>query len=381
MLKLTSILKKAKFGNVVLPIIAVMMATTMIWAAAVSNGNETSNEVIAQAASESSTQATTDNTTTSAPAPAAVNSDNAASDVSSESTCSSDVQAPVSSAANTPSVTKAAAVTTGAPSNCTAATANKNACPSFAKNAAGCLSCPSCGCPQSICEGGNCNTANCKTAACTLCDKTSNSIAGKCPFQFNLPAALAAATNGGSTCPKVTSNCPSTAAPAATTPAPAVTKPVTAAPKPVTTAAPAATAPAKPVTTAPAQSGNLAQYAQDVFNIVNQERANAGLNPLAYDTQIEQAANLRAQEIVQSFSHTRPNGTSCFTVFKEMGISYTMVAENIAYGQRTPAEVMNGWMNSEGHRKNILTPELTNIGVGVYQSGNTIYWVQLFKRG
>ena len=145
-----------------------------------------------------------------------------------------------------------------------------------------------------------------------------------------------------------------------------------------TTKAPAVTA--APATTA-APSSSLSEYAQAVFNSVNAERQKAGLSTLSYDGQLDQAANVRAQEIVQSFSHTRPDGRSTFSILSDLGISYTSAGENIAYGQRSPEEVMTGWMNSEGHRANILNSNFTSIGVGVYKSGNTLYWVQLFKRG
>ena len=78
------------------------------------------------------------------------------------------------------------------------------------------------------------------------------------------------------------------------------------------------------------------------------------------------------------FSHTRPDGRSCFTALTDLGISYGGAGENIAYGQSSPEEVMTAWMNSSGHRANILNSSFTKLGVGVYKSGNTIYWVQLF---
>lgn len=123
------------------------------------------------------------------------------------------------------------------------------------------------------------------------------------------------------------------------------------------------------------------EYIVKVIEIVNQERQNAGLSPLAYDEQITYAATHRSFEMAANdfFDHIRPNGTNCFTVMKEYGISYRTAGENIAAGQRTPEKVMKDWMNSEGHRKNILTSGFTKIGVGiaVNQSGR-LYWTQLF---
>ena len=122
----------------------------------------------------------------------------------------------------------------------------------------------------------------------------------------------------------------------------------------------------------------LAAYANEVLQLVNQERARAGLSSLTSESAITAAANVRAQESRQSFSHTRPNGTSFSTALREHGVSYRTSGENIAYGQRTPQEVVNAWMNSPGHRANILNPSFNKIGIGVYQHNGTIYWAQLF---
>ena len=120
-------------------------------------------------------------------------------------------------------------------------------------------------------------------------------------------------------------------------------------------------------------------YAQQVVNLVNVERAREGLTPLTLDTTVTKAANVRAMEIQSSFSHTRPNGSSFSTVLGENGVSYRGSGENIAYGQRSPEEVVTGWMNSPGHRANIMNQNFKNIGVGHAQNSNgTQYWVQLF---
>lgn len=120
-------------------------------------------------------------------------------------------------------------------------------------------------------------------------------------------------------------------------------------------------------------------YAEQVVKLVNGERAKAGLSPLTLDADITAAANVRAQEIKQQFSHTRPDGSSFSTVLKEQGISFRGSGENIAWGQKSPEQVMNGWMNSEGHRANILNKNFKNIGVGYYQDENGVnHWVQLF---
>ena len=120
-------------------------------------------------------------------------------------------------------------------------------------------------------------------------------------------------------------------------------------------------------------------YIQQVIDLVNQERAKAGLSPVTEAADLSAAAAVRAQEITRSFSHTRPDGTYYNTVLNGNGVSYMGSGENIAYGQATPAAVMNGWMNSQGHRANILNKNFTEIGVGCYENGSGVkYWVQLF---
>lgn len=120
-------------------------------------------------------------------------------------------------------------------------------------------------------------------------------------------------------------------------------------------------------------------YARQVVELVNEERAKAGLPALVMDGVLTRAANVRAKEIKKSFSHTRPDGTGFSSVLKEYGISYRGSGENIAWGQKSPEEVVEGWMNSEGHRANIMNKNFKNIGVGYYQDERGVnYWVQLF---
>ncbi len=118
-------------------------------------------------------------------------------------------------------------------------------------------------------------------------------------------------------------------------------------------------------------------YAMQVAAIVNRERAANGLAPLQYSDRLSEAALIRAGEIQSVFSHTRPDGSRCFTALAEAGISYRSAGENIAYGQRTPEEVMQSWMNSSGHRANILGT-YDYIGVGVTYKNGTYYWSQFF---
>lgn len=162
--------------------------------------------------------------------------------------------------------------------------------------------------------------------------------------------------------------------PKATKPAPPQTQvPETQAPTqpPETTQAPTQTQP-------PETQALSGSNANQVLQLVNQERAKAGLSALAANGTLTNAANKRATEIVSVFDHTRPNGSSFFTVLEEHGVSMTTAGENIAYGQRSPSEVVTAWMNSPGHAANILNGKFGKLGVGVYETNGTIYWVQLF---
>lgn len=135
-----------------------------------------------------------------------------------------------------------------------------------------------------------------------------------------------------------------------------------------------------PSTSIPVETGNFNGYVDEVIRLVNVERANAGLAPLAKNGAVCQAAEVRASEIGVSFSHTRPDGRNCFTVFEEFGINYTACGENIAAGHPTPEAVVQGWMNSPGHRANILNEDFEEIGVGVKNVNGSMQWVQLFLR-
>lgn len=119
-------------------------------------------------------------------------------------------------------------------------------------------------------------------------------------------------------------------------------------------------------------------YEDKVISLVNEERAKNGLSPLTKDSGAVKVAHVRAKEIVKSFSHTRPDGSSCFTAASEQGVTYRSAGENIAYGYSSPEQVVTGWMNSDGHRKNILSSSFSKIGVGCYESAGTLYWSQFF---
>lgn len=120
----------------------------------------------------------------------------------------------------------------------------------------------------------------------------------------------------------------------------------------------------------------------EVLRIVNEERLAQGLEPLSMFSGIQKAAGTRAEEIADYFNHIRPDGTSCFTAISEQGIAYRSAGENIAAGYMSPSDVMSGWMNSPGHRSNILGSEYDHLGVG-YCTGGSYgkNWSQLFVGG
>lgn len=120
-------------------------------------------------------------------------------------------------------------------------------------------------------------------------------------------------------------------------------------------------------------------YAQQVLVLVNKERVKAGLSELSLSDTLTAPAQKRAVEIKDVFSHTRPDGRSWSSVLSDYNISYRASGENLAYGYNTPEAVVTGWMNSPGHRANILSANFNQIGIGVYtDSRGTVYCSQLF---
>ncbi|MFJ7736580.1 CAP domain-containing protein [Lysinibacillus sp. NPDC097287] len=119
-------------------------------------------------------------------------------------------------------------------------------------------------------------------------------------------------------------------------------------------------------------------FEQEVVKLTNAERTKAGLAPLQTDTKLMAAAREKSQDMQSKnyFSHTSPTFGSPFDRLKALGISYKAAGENIAKGQRTPQEVVKAWMNSPGHRANILNANFTHIGVGYVKTGN--HWTQQF---
>jgi uncharacterized YkwD family protein len=149
---------------------------------------------------------------------------------------------------------------------------------------------------------------------------------------------------------------------------------------PKTPAAP--TTPTTPTTPAPttptAPTDSVVAYENKVLELVNVERQKAGLKPLQMDEAVRNVARKKSEDMQAKkyFSHTSPTYGSPFDMMKQFGISYRTAGENIAMGQRTPEEVVKAWMNSPGHKANILKADFTHIGVGYVANGS--YWTQMF---
>jgi uncharacterized protein YkwD len=124
---------------------------------------------------------------------------------------------------------------------------------------------------------------------------------------------------------------------------------------------------------------DTAAFAEEAFRLTNAERQNAGLTPFSHASSLATVAKARAKETIVLFSHKRPDGQSCFTLYDDYGVVYTRAAENIAFGQSTPSDVVSSWMKSPSHKANILNPNLNLIGIGIAIDKNgLLYWVQSF---
>lgn len=128
----------------------------------------------------------------------------------------------------------------------------------------------------------------------------------------------------------------------------------------------------------PQVSQAVRAYEQEVVRLVNAQRAQNGLKPLAENWELSRVARYKSADMAgkRYFSHESPTYGSPYQMMRSFGISFRFAGENIAYGQRTPAAVVSAWMNSSGHRANILSSSYTQIGVGYHEAGN--YWTQMF---
>ena len=128
----------------------------------------------------------------------------------------------------------------------------------------------------------------------------------------------------------------------------------------------------------PQLDSTVSAYEREVVRLVNEVRVQNNLKPLEENWELSRVARYKSQDMVDNsyFSHTSPVYGSPFQMIKAFGLSYRTAGENIAYGQRTPQAVVNAWMNSSGHRANILNASYTQIGVGYVANGH--YWTQMF---
>ena len=128
----------------------------------------------------------------------------------------------------------------------------------------------------------------------------------------------------------------------------------------------------------PLLDSSVTSFEREVVQLVNEHRVQNGLQPLTENWELSRVARYKSQDMVDNryFSHTSPTYGSPFQMIRAFGLSYRTAGENIAYGQRTPQAVVNAWMNSSGHRANILNASYTQIGVGYVANGH--YWTQMF---
>ena len=128
----------------------------------------------------------------------------------------------------------------------------------------------------------------------------------------------------------------------------------------------------------PEKDDEASAFEQEVIRLVNEIRLNNGLGALTYDWELARVAEYKSRDMRERgyFSHTSPTYGSPFQMMKSFGLSYRSAGENIAMGYKTPEAVVNAWMNSSGHRANILNSSFTHIGIGYIKDGN--YWTQMF---
>lgn len=133
-----------------------------------------------------------------------------------------------------------------------------------------------------------------------------------------------------------------------------------------------------------AMPAHAASKADELLQLVNAERAQAGVAPLSMGSSaLNAAAQARAKELTVNYSYNRPDGTNCFTVLKEYGVSDTATGENAAWGETTPEKVVADWMASEGHRVNIMDPAAKYMCLGYNYDANSQWghnWIQIFAK-
>ncbi|NMB30346.1 MAG: SafA/ExsA family spore coat assembly protein [Clostridiales bacterium] len=131
------------------------------------------------------------------------------------------------------------------------------------------------------------------------------------------------------------------------------------------------------------QENSLKSFEDEVMRLINVERTNRGIPALKSHWELSRVARYKSQDMIDKnyFSHTSPTYGTPFTMMQNFGLRFSSAAENIAYGQRTAKEVVSAWMNSPGHRENILSRSYTHTGVGAAKKANgTLYWTQMFMK-
>ena len=131
------------------------------------------------------------------------------------------------------------------------------------------------------------------------------------------------------------------------------------------------------------QENSLKSFEDEVMRLINVERTNRGIPALKSHWELSRVARYKSQDMIDKnyLSHTSPTYGTPFTMMQNFGLRFSSAAENIAYGQRTAKEVVSAWMNSPGHRENILSRSYTHTGVGAAKKANgTLYWTQMFMK-
>ena len=223
------------------------------------------------------------------------------------------------------------------------------------------------------------------TVALLAADQQTQYVPGRFAAIYNMYPALFTKPDGSLVFGTETIITPTTAAATETTTAPttaATTAPTTAAttatekpPKTTQTAAPAATtaAPTAPAATGDSSGSYSSDMAYAILDLVNAQRAAAGLPGVTWNDTLADSARIRSSEIVVKWSHTRPDGSAWYTAGSQMEMG-----ENLAFGQTTTQQVIDEWMASPGHAENILRSTFTQMGVSCYYCNGTYYWAQHF---
>ena len=257
------------------------------------------------------------------------------------------------------------AVSAGAQSDAKAKTASSAAAASQAAKSGSCAG-SSCAARQACASNSCTDGSSCLYQTCTGAKNCGSVVvANGSRLTYQQLAALLNKLKSGSSCSKTVSSKPSTSTSS----------------KPATSSRPAASSQTPSSSQASSGSGTYASFQNEVVRLVNAERAKNGLKALSVSAALTKTATLKSQDMATKnyFSHTSPTYGSPFDMMRQFGISYRTAGENIAWGQTSPAQVMNGWMNSPGHRANILNASFTQIGVGVAQnSDGRYYWTQQF---